>query len=224
MKKSLLLIVLFATGFCFSATAQFFVGVGANASYVVLKDSYVSQGSRSFTAGQNTSRFMWSPALRGEYVLSANSYVSGTFSHVSIKEYGYETQGPNSVFTGDKIRGIQGRFMGGWVFDHFGLEGGVVLLQSYKNERTHVIPPPDIQSSIADIQKSTTNFTQLYPCISGTYKHGQWLGVLSGTFSSDRFNPKGQTLTTVVPQATLSFGVFYLWKAVASPRLASPRF
>ncbi|MFK8054572.1 MAG: hypothetical protein AB8F78_00510, partial [Saprospiraceae bacterium] len=159
-----------------------------------------------------------------EYVLSANSYLSGTFNHLLIKDYGYTVPATSSTFTAEKVRAIQGRFMGGWVFDHWGLEGGVVLLQSYANERRFVTPSPDLQSSTADIRTSDKGFTQLYPCISGTYKYGQWLGVLSGTFSSDRFSLNGQELVTVVPQASVSFGVFYIWKAVASPRLTSPRF
>ncbi len=224
MKKILLIVLLLIGGLYNVASAQFFLGVGANAQLTTLKDSYVSADARTFPNGEDKAQLSWSPALRMEYVLSANSYLSGTFSHLTITDYGYRVPATASLFTTGKVRGVQGRFMGGWVFDHFGLEGGVVLVQSYKNERRLVTPPPDFQSSIADIQTSNSGFTQLYPCISGTYKYGQWLGVLSGTFSSDRFRPSGQSLTAVVPQASLSFGVFYTWKTAAAPRLASPRF
>lgn len=206
------------------SSAQLFLGVGANAQFAELKDSFVGDADRSFSNDKEAIRYTWSPAIRTEYVLSADVYLSGTFSHLSIQDYDFETQNPSSVFTTDKVRGIQGRLMSGWVFDHFGLEGGVVLLQSYKNERTLVTPASDPQSSIVDITTSDKGFTQLYPCVSGTYKYGQWLGVLSGTFSSNRFRPSGQRITTVVPQATISFGVFYIWKAFAAPRLTSPRF
>jgi len=223
MNKFLLLVLLITCGLCSRLDAQLFFGLGANAQLTDIKDSYVSMEPRGFVNETRFPQISWSPALRMEYVLSANSYVSGTFSHLTIRDYGFDITSTNSRFTGDKIKGLQGRFMGGWVFDHFGLEAGVVLIQSYVNERT-LITPPDLLSSIVEIERSNTGFTQLYPCISGTYKYGSWLGVLSGTFSSDRYSPKGQTLTTVVPQFSLSFGVFYIWKAVAAPRLTSPRF
>ncbi len=223
MRKFIGLLILLNIALSQEAKAQFFLGVGANAQFTDLKDSFVGDPDRSFTSDKEDTRYTWSPALRTEYVLSSDAYLSGTFSHLSIKEYGFETRNPSSIFTADKVRGIQGRFMGGWVFDHFGLEGGVVVLQSYKNERT-LITPNDPLSSTVEVNTSNTGFTEFYPCVSATYKYGQWLGVLSGTFSSNRFRPSGQTLTTVVPQTTVTFGVFYIWKAVASPRLTSPRF
>lgn len=224
MNKLSFLLLLICGIFCHGASAQFFLGVGANVQFTSLKDSYRSADVRTFTGQGDAARITWSPSVRTEYVLSANSYLSGTFSHFSIKDFGYEVSAPRSVFVADRINAIQGRFMAGWVFDHFGLEGGVVLLQSYTNERTLVTAPTDPLSSIADVRTSDKGFTQLYPCISVTYKYGQWLGVLSGTFSSDRYNPSNQQLITVVPQASISLGVFYLWKAMASPRLTSPRF
>lgn len=223
MNKLSFFLLLICSLLCQVLSAQFFLGVGANAQFTTLKDNYASPDVRVFPNDEDKAQISWSPALRAEYVLSANSYLSGTFSHLTITNYGYEVIAPSSRFAANKVRGVQSRFMGGWVFDHFGLEGGVVLLQSYQNERT-LLTPNDPLSSRVEGTSSSKGFTQLYPCISGTYKRGQWLGVLSGTFSSDRYNPSGQELTTIVPQASISLGVFYLWKAVASPRLTSPRF